>query len=203
MVSQKKSWATDQGVNYCQGISRINHFTISFFPGSNSCFPYLGVIHILDDMPIPSNINFNTRKYLYGLNSTKLVALMDECGLEHYLETGSNDDAQKYTILAPANEDIKDDAIPDSIKKNWLTYHVMGGSYSPDLLTDGALIKSEFVSPRLGDAPQRIPVFVETEAPVKAAGKSIRFGHSRVLSDPGNEITNRFIYTHKYTSMND
>ncbi|KAI7852291.1 FAS1 domain-containing protein [Circinella umbellata] len=192
--SGKTVYKTLSGESLVVSVNKDNVITVNDIPVTETdVLAANGVFHVLDDMPIPNNINFNTRKYLYGLNSTKLVALMDECGLEHYLETDNSDDAQKYTILAPANDDIKEDSIPDSIKKNWLTYHIMGGSYSPDLLTDGALIKSEFVSSRLGDVSQRIPVFVEREAPVKAAGKSIRFGHSRVLADPAI-VQNNYIY---------
>ncbi|KAI9278915.1 FAS1 domain-containing protein [Phascolomyces articulosus] len=188
--SGKTVYKTLSGESLVVGVNKDNAITVNDVPVTETdVLAANGVIHILDDMPIPNNIVFNTRKYLYGLNSTKLVSLMDEYGFEHYLEN----DAQKYTIIAPANDDIKDDAIPDSIKKDWLSYHVIGGSFSPDLLTDGTLLKSEFVSSRLGGASQRIPVFVETEAPVKAAGKSIRFEHSRVLADPAT-VNDNYIY---------
>ncbi|KAI9490421.1 FAS1 domain-containing protein [Zychaea mexicana] len=188
--SGKTVYKTLSGESLVVGVNKDNVITVNDVPVTETdVLAANGVVHILDDMPIPDNVVFNTRKYLYGLNSTKLVSLMDDYGLKHYLE----DDVEKYTILAPGNDDIKEDSIPDSIKKDWLSYHVIGGSLTPDLLIDGSLLKSQFMSSRLGGAPQRIPVFVENEAPVKSAGKSIRFEHSRVLADPA-VVKDNYIY---------
>lgn len=139
----------------------------------------------MDDVLIPDSIIFNSRKYLYGMNATKLVSLMDRHGLAGYLD----DDTKNVTIIAPLNENIDEDSIPNKEKENWLQYHVVNGAWPTETLYDGMLLKSEFRSPRLTNASQRIPVHVETEKSLlfnlASGSKSVRFDHSRALSDPG------------------
>lgn len=144
---------------------------------------FAGVIHEIDDMIVPDSIVFDTRKYLYGMNATKFVSLLDSYGLSRYLQN----DTQKLTFLVPSNEDIDEDAIPDNEKRDWLSYHVVTGLWTPESLQDGLLLSSEFKSPELKGSPQRLPVYVQAEDVDvrRSLGKSIRFGHSRVLADAG------------------
>lgn len=136
----------------------------------------------MDDAFAPGSLLFTPRKYLYGVNATKFVSLLDDYGLDHYMD--NNDNNQKYTFLAPGNEDINEDMIPNIYKRNWLSYHILTGYMPPDQLVDGSLLRTEFLSNDLGGAPQRVPILVEAEGQ-HTMGRSIRFSHSRVLSDPG------------------
>ncbi|KAI7898866.1 FAS1 domain-containing protein [Cokeromyces recurvatus] len=134
-----------------------------------------GVVHVLDDLPFrPNSIVFDSRKYLIGLNATKFVSLIDKFGLSHFL----NNQTSNITILAPTNEVIDEDDIPNNQKKQWLSYHLLQGSWEPSKLTDGTLLKTEFNSSLLNNESQRLVVRLDKN------GQSpfIRFGdHSNVI----------------------
>lgn len=133
-------------------------------------------------MPIPKSITFDTRKYLYGLNATKYVALLDRFGLSHYLDSKG----ENYTFLAPLNEAIDENSVPNTIKHGWLSYHILNGSWTVDLFQNGMLVKSEFTPAQMGHAPQRLPVYVGTEGSSgKTKEKSVQFDHARALSNGG------------------
>ncbi|KAI8383020.1 FAS1 domain-containing protein [Blakeslea trispora] len=142
-----------------------------------------GVIHLLNDLPYADSIVFDTRKYLFGLNATKFVSLIDSYGLGRFLNKGTNN----ITILAPTNEVIDEDAIPNNQKTPWLSYHLVQGAYSPSELSDRMLLKTEFNSSQLFNEPQRLFVSVgkskeETMENTNALVKSIRFGdYSKVV----------------------
>jgi hypothetical protein len=88
------------------------------------------------------------------------------------------------TILAPTNEVIDEDDIPNNLKKQWLSYHLIQGAWKPDNLVDRMLLKSEYNSSQLLDDSQRIVVRVGTGTK-DDLWKSIQFGsHSKVI---GNE----------------
>ncbi|KAG0171582.1 hypothetical protein DFQ30_000748 [Apophysomyces sp. BC1015] len=141
-----------------------------------------GVIHILDDGLIPGSLEFDSRKYLYGINATKMVFLLDKYGLGHYLEKNVDD---FYTFLVPSNDALNEDMIPNIIKKDWLSYHIVDASWTPKHLEDGMLLPSEFRSVGLNGASQRIPVYIKArnwkDMDVKD-DQSIRFGRSRVFN---------------------
>ncbi|ORZ02849.1 FAS1 domain-containing protein [Syncephalastrum racemosum] len=155
-----------------------------------------GVIHELDDFYYPGSLEFNARKYLYGLNATKYVSLLDEQGLGYYMD----DDKHNYTFLCPGNEDIDEDEIPYNERQDWLSYHLLEGAWHSDDMQDGLLLETEFASPQLGGARQRVPVFVQAESALSAhdsqalaaMGQSIRFAHSRVLD--AVSVKNSVIY---------
>ncbi|KAI9475398.1 MAG: FAS1 domain-containing protein [Benjaminiella poitrasii] len=136
-----------------------------------------GVLHILDDLPYkPNSVQFNARKYLLGLNATKFVSLLDAFDLSDFL-TSSN-----KTILAPTNEVIDEDDIPNNQKRQWLSYHLLQQSWEPSQITDGALLKTEYNSSLLNNEPQRVLVSVDDQKK-----NNIRFGdHSKVI---GNSIS--------------
>lgn len=143
------------------------------------------MIHELEDLYYPGSLEFNARKYLYGLNATKYVSLLDEQGLGYYMD----DVSHNYTFLCPGNDDIDEDEIPYNERQDWLSYHLLDGAWHSDDMQDGLLIETEFASPHLGGARQRVPVFVQPESALivpqspefAVAGQSIRFAHSRVL----------------------
>ncbi|KAI9321376.1 FAS1 domain-containing protein [Dichotomocladium elegans] len=145
-----------------------------------------GVIHEIDSSNIPPSLSFNSRKYLHGLNASEFVSLLDRYSLGHYLD----EESEKYTFLAPSNQDMNEGAIPDILKRGWLSYHVLTGSLPPDTLVDKSLLRSQFASRRLGGAPQRVPVSVQSEG---SSIKSISFSHSRVL-DSTVAIKENIIY---------
>ncbi|KAI8097423.1 FAS1 domain-containing protein [Halteromyces radiatus] len=113
-----------------------------------------GVLHELQVMPNSQQVKFDTRKYLYGVNATKFVSLLDNYGLGHYLASG----VTNFTLLAPDNDSIDEGSIPDNVKKSWLSYHILHGQWYRDQLTDRQLLPSEFKSPQLNDQPQQVPV---------------------------------------------
>ncbi|KAI9020238.1 hypothetical protein CLU79DRAFT_756288 [Phycomyces nitens] len=141
-----------------------------------------GVIHEVQDTVVPRSIVFNSRKYLYGLNATSFVELMDQYGQAHYIDSPGN-----YTFLVPSNEDLEDDMIPETVKPSWLRYHILGGTWTKDDFQNSTLVASEFRSEYLGGARQRIPVYVETEGiqdvSSRPTGRSVRFGRSRILGE--------------------
>ncbi|KAI8377519.1 FAS1 domain-containing protein [Radiomyces spectabilis] len=135
-----------------------------------------GVIHVLDQPLIPDSLTFNVRKYLYGLNATKFVSMMDAHHLSDYL---TNDD-EWYTFLVPPNHVIDEDDIPENAKTYWLQYHLAAGQWTTEYLRNGMLLKTEFQSDLLKGAPQRLPVHM-TDHP---SGLSLSFGQSSVMNDP-------------------
>ncbi|KAL0087614.1 hypothetical protein J3Q64DRAFT_1637784 [Phycomyces blakesleeanus] len=145
-----------------------------------------GVIHEVEDTVVPRSIWFNSRKYLYGLNATAFVELMDQYGQAHYIDSLIGN----YTFLIPSNEDLEDDMIPETVKPSWLRYHILGGTWTKDDFQNSTLVASEFRSEYLGGARQRIPVYVETEGvqdiSSRPTGKSVRFGRSRILGEIGS-----------------
>ncbi|KAI8083015.1 FAS1 domain-containing protein [Halteromyces radiatus] len=141
-----------------------------------------GVLHELEGSLVPNSLVFDTRKYLYGLNTTKYVSLLDRFGLSQYLDASY----YNYTFLAPENDAIDENAIPNHSKHDWLSYHLSNGSWTKDLLHDGMMLKSQYASEPMDGALQRIPVFVENEEIFSAKlGKSIRFDNARVITDIG------------------
>ncbi|KAI8335752.1 FAS1 domain-containing protein [Chlamydoabsidia padenii] len=146
-----------------------------------------GVIHELEDIPVPESLTFNGRKYLYGLNTTKFVTLIDRFGLGEYLD---NSKKYNFTFLAPENDAIDENAIPNHSKRAWLSYHISNGSWTKDKLSDGMMLASQFASEPMGGALQRIPVYVDNEQVLAVSsakpGKSIRFDNARVITDVEN-----------------
>ncbi|GAA5801723.1 hypothetical protein HPULCUR_007175 [Helicostylum pulchrum] len=139
-----------------------------------------GVVHVLDDLPFADSVVFDTRKYLFGLNATKFVSLIDQFGLGSFLDSESND----VTILAPTNEVIDEDDIPNNLKKQWLSYHLIQGAWKPSDLVDRRLLKTEYNSSLLLNESQRMVVRVGKEQELL---KSIQFGsHSKVI---GNDLS--------------
>ncbi|KAI9022281.1 FAS1 domain-containing protein [Phycomyces nitens] len=144
-----------------------------------------GVIHIVDGVMIPPNVVFDTRKYLYGMNTTKIASLLDSRGLGRYLDLGGY---TFYTILAPANDAIFEDDIPINSQRDWLRYHVLKGMWYPERLEEGMLIQSESTPFQLDGNSIRLPVHIDQrgvpDEKTYDIGTSIRFGQSRVLGDP-------------------
>lgn len=123
---------------------------------------------------------FDTRKYLFGLNATKFVSLIDQYGLGNFLDSESND----VTILAPTNEVIDEDDIPNNLKKQWLSYHLIQGAWKPTDLVDRRLLKSEYNSSLLLNESQRMVVRVGKDEKLQELLKSIQFGsHSKVIGN--------------------
>ncbi|KAI8887676.1 FAS1 domain-containing protein [Backusella circina FSU 941] len=145
-----------------------------------------GVVHQLTDIPYAESIDFDTRKYLIGLNATKFVSLVDEYGLGHYLDS----ETTNITLLAPTNDVIDEDTIPNSQKKQWLNYHIVNGVWGPDDLNDRMLLETEYTSDQLGGGHQKLSVHVHDRRDLP---KSIQFGSgsgvigSNLFID-GNEI---------------
>ncbi|KAI9300719.1 FAS1 domain-containing protein [Cunninghamella echinulata] len=140
-----------------------------------------GVVHELKEVPLPNNLVFDTRKYLYGLNATKYASLFDRYGLAPYLDKDSKD----YTFIVPQNDVIDEkNTIPSHKEQNWLRYHFLKGSWTSDILRDGLMLESQFLSSKMGDVLQRIPVYVENEEILNSKpGKSIQFDRARVIGD--------------------
>ncbi|CEG78716.1 hypothetical protein RMATCC62417_13284 [Rhizopus microsporus] len=128
-----------------------------------------------------NSIDFDSRKYLIGLNATKFISLMDHYGLGNYL----NNQTTNKTILAPMNDVIDEDDIPNNQKLQWLSYHIIDGAWSSKDLYDNMLLTTKYHSPQLNDQPQRLVVNID---------QTIMFGgdHSRMVgkevSIKGNEI---------------
>jgi uncharacterized surface protein with fasciclin (FAS1) repeats len=134
----------------------------------------------LDDLPYAESTVFDTRKYLIGLNATKFVSLIDKHGLGSYLDS----DSRNLTILAPTNEVIDEDDIPNNLKKSWLSYHLIQGAWKPADLVDRMLLKTEYNSSQLLNESQRVVVRVggRSDDNKKDLLKSILFGsHSKVV----------------------
>jgi uncharacterized surface protein with fasciclin (FAS1) repeats len=126
-------------------------------------------VHQLEDVPYADSIDFDTRKYLIGLNATKFVSLVDEFGLGRYL----NSETTNITLLAPTNDVIDEDNIPNSQKKRWLSYHIVNGAWKADDLSNNMLLDTEYTSDELDGAHQKLSVRVHDR---KELLKSIQFG---------------------------
>ncbi|CAO3596186.1 unnamed protein product [Absidia cylindrospora] len=133
-----------------------------------------GVLHRLETMPITQRLTFDTRKYLYGINATKFVSLLDEYDLGYYLAPG----VTNFTVLAPDNNAINEGSIPDNVKKAWLSYHLLHGRWDRNLLEDRLLIASEYKSPQLKKQSQVVPVYLP-----EGWKSTIYFGNARVHGD--------------------
>ncbi|KAI8338344.1 FAS1 domain-containing protein [Chlamydoabsidia padenii] len=143
-----------------------------------------GVLHKVENLPRTKQVAFDIRKYLYGVNATKFVSLLDRYGLGYYLAPG----VTNFTVLAPENDSIDEGALPDNLKKAWLSYHIVHGQWFPDQLHDRQLLSSEYKSPQLNDQAQRIPIgLYETRK------SSIFFGNARSQNAPIT-INNNAIY---------
>ncbi|ORX50177.1 FAS1 domain-containing protein [Hesseltinella vesiculosa] len=140
-----------------------------------------GVVHELGDLPIPASLNFDARKYMYGLNTTKFVDLLDRYGLSSYLDASPH----HYTFLAPENAVIDENEIPNHDKRAWLSYHIANGSWTPDQFYDGMMLDAEYIPGNLGpDVHQKIPIFVDEEDILNSKPSlSIRFGRARALAN--------------------
>lgn len=136
---------------------------------------YVGVLHKVENMPRTKQVAFDIRKYLYGIDATKFVSLLDRYGLGYYLAPG----VTNFTVLAPENDSIDEGSLPDNLKKAWLSYHIVHGQWFPDQLHDRQLLPSEYKSPQLNDQAQRIPIgLYETRK------SSIFFGNARSQNAP-------------------
>ncbi|CAO3637353.1 unnamed protein product [Cunninghamella echinulata] len=131
-----------------------------------------GVMYELDKMPISNRLIFDTRKYLYGINATLFVSLLDRYELGYYLASG----VQNFTILAPDNESIDEGSIPDNIKQDWLSYHILHGQHIRQHLSDYQLLPSEFKSKELNDQHQQIHVYLKSN--------TIAFNNARTYGQP-------------------
>lgn len=141
------------------------------------------MLHILDDLPFANSLVFDTRKYLYGLNATKFIALLDEYGLDHYLDKRTTN----ITLLVPTNEVIDEDDIPNNQKKQWLSYHIAQGAWNSSDLHDHMLLESSYYSPQLDNQPQRLLV--------RVSPTSIHFGdHSKVIGTESNNLPSFFSF---------
>jgi uncharacterized surface protein with fasciclin (FAS1) repeats len=112
--------------------------------------------------------------------------LVDEYGLGRFLNEGTNN----VTILAPTNEVLDADDIPNNQKVQWLSYHIAQGAWDPHDLNDHMLLKTEYNSTQLRNESQRLLVTVGNnrnnvkETDRNAILKSIQFGdHSKVVGD--------------------
>lgn len=139
---------------------------------------YVGVLHRVEMVPVTSKLTFDTRKYLYGINATAFVALLDEFGLEHYLDNN----VTTLTLLAPDNASIDEGSLPDNIKKAWLSYHLVHGQWNRDELEDRQLLASELKTAQLNHKPQQITVYFPETTRV-----SLYFGNARSHGDSGKQ----------------
>ncbi|KAG1529800.1 hypothetical protein G6F50_017752 [Rhizopus delemar] len=100
---------------------------------------------------------------------------MDHYGLGNYL----NNQTTNMTILAPMNDVIDEDDIPNNQKLQWLSYHIIDGAWSSKDLYDNMLLTTKYHSPQLNDHPQRLIVNID---------QTIMFGggHSRMVGKEGN-----------------
>ncbi|CAO3642020.1 unnamed protein product [Cunninghamella blakesleeana] len=131
-----------------------------------------GVIYELEELPISNRLIFDSRKYLYGINATSFVSLLDRYELGYYLASG----VQNFTILAPDNESIDEGSLPDNIKHNWLSYHILHGQHIRQHLSDYQLLPSEFKSKELNDQHQLIQVSLKSN--------TIVFNNARTYGEP-------------------
>lgn len=153
------------------------------------------MIHVLDSPLLPKNKNFlglTARKALIGMNSTRFVELFDENDLGAYLD----DQNDVTTILAPPDDAFDKFEFPPSKKHmaSWLKYHIVHGRYDTSDLQEHQLLETASHD-SLGDEKyQRLDVHVNDDHGVRK--KSIRFGRSGVLDDPGN-IINPHNFSHE------
>ncbi|KAI8377850.1 FAS1 domain-containing protein [Radiomyces spectabilis] len=187
----KTLYETLSGESIVIAVDKDNHRTVNGIPVvKTDTIAANGVVHELESGMVPSNIVFDVRKYLYGFNATKFVTLMETYGLGHYLGA----DSHNFTVLVPSNDDLDDHDVPIHTMRSWLRYHLLPGCWTNDLLQDSMLMDTEYKASSLGGAPQKLPVFIETEKMKgKPTGKSIRFNHARVLGD-GVMVGENMIY---------
>lgn len=142
------------------------------------------MIHVLDSPLLPKNQNFldlTARKALIGMNSGRFVKLFDENDLGAYLD----DQNDVTTILAPPDDALDKISFPPSKKlmASWLKYHIIHGRYDASDLQDRQLLETESHD-KLGDEKyQRLDVHVNDG--YRFSKKSIQFGKSGILDDPG------------------
>ncbi|KAI8341307.1 FAS1 domain-containing protein [Chlamydoabsidia padenii] len=143
-----------------------------------------GVLHQVETMPVTDKLTFDARKYLYGLKATAFVSLLDEYGLNHYLDPTVTD----FTFLAPDDASIDEGSLPDNIKKAWLSYHLVHGQWNRDELLDRQLLASELKTAQLNHKPQQITVYLPETNRV-----SLSFDNARSYGEP-TTINGNVIY---------
>ena len=147
------------------------------------------MIHVLEEPLLPkkdSFIHLTARKVLAGMNATRFIRLFDENGLGAYLD---NDQNEVITLLAPSNEGLEEEDNFDIFKsktKEWLKYHIVHGFYEPSDLVDGQLLETESTFDLGKNNYQRLDVHIGTQDG-DIINKSIQFGESGVLGEPGKK----------------
>lgn len=146
---------------------------------------FTGVVHVLEDVPYTNSFVFDTRKYLIGVNATKFISLIDQYQLTSLISSNK-------TILAPLNEMMDEDDIPNNQKIQWLTYHIIQGAYSSENLYDMMLLKTLYNSSMLNNRPQRLVVHVDrnTREEKGLMNSAYSFNHQKVV---GKESKMRWI----------
>ncbi|KAG1457377.1 hypothetical protein G6F55_005969 [Rhizopus delemar] len=135
-----------------------------------------GVVHVLEDVPYTNSFVFDTRKYLIGVNATKFISLIDQYQLTSLISSNK-------TILAPLNEMMDEDDIPNNQKIQWLTYHIIQGAYPSENLYDMMLLKTLYNSSMLNNRPQRLVVHVDrnTREEKGLMNSAYSFNHQKVV----------------------
>jgi uncharacterized surface protein with fasciclin (FAS1) repeats len=172
-----------------------------------------GVIHIVDDILLPSDFRLlnSAEKVLLTLNATRFVSLLRETNLsDTYV---GQEQTGRWTILAPSDDVLdnldrwespsallskrgsQQDAEPtvDLKLADMMRYHILPGKLQPKDFVDGALLPTEFMSKKLGGDRQMIKVEVgrtadDAEADRKIGDASVRLGEATVLSGPGENL---------------
>ncbi|KAI8382326.1 FAS1 domain-containing protein [Blakeslea trispora] len=132
-----------------------------------------GVIHEISQTFRPPSIAFDTRKYLYGSNSTHMVDLMDSYQISHHY---LNNSQHNFTFLIPSLETINQSIV----SKDWLEYHILHQPFSYHDKKGSYLLDSEFRSPELGYHCQKLLAQVEDHS------QSIYFDRARVIGESIN-----------------
>jgi solute carrier family 25 carnitine/acylcarnitine transporter 20/29 len=147
-----------------------------------------GVLHLVDDLLIPDGaLKLTLEKYLLALNCTKLVSLIHSVNAT-YLINGTTSNETR-TILAMSDDVLSQntgDDLPepgsDDLKR-LLEYHFLPERWTPNILKDGMLLRTELREKGLNGSQQVLPVEVELSKKAKKDSDldSVRFGGTSTL----------------------
>lgn len=139
-----------------------------------------GVLHTVDKLHLPfGDLGLSLAKQLTALNATSFVRLMRKAGLGYYIDRDPHGGGGPVTLVVPPNEQLDEwDSGSDPLR-DMLLYHIITGSYAPEMLQNDELVTAELVPPKLEGA-QKVSVSV-SESP----------GHKRIAF--GNACVNRAV----------
>ncbi|KAJ1971202.1 hypothetical protein H4R35_005405 [Dimargaris xerosporica] len=151
-----------------------------------------GVIHLTDQLALPTALTFDARKYLIAVNATRFVDLLQAHGFTGYL--GALPDTTPLTLLAPVNDAFDNyfEELPEPgtmQMTQYLAYHILPNhQHTLVNLADGQLVPTALWLDSLGGGYQRVKVTrgssVRSQSGAASTPPDMAFNHATVVSEP-------------------